>query len=430
MTVVFGGDGTELLEADPPPACVVKSTGIHPSVPLLRAAASANVEIIDEAELGWRLDSRPLVAVTGTNGKSTVAQLACSVLGAAGVSTCVAGNTYFGPPLSAVPEEHDAVVGELSSAHLEACPALLPEAAVFTNLTPHHLNRHGSLERYAECKRRLFLRDGAATELAILNIDDGFGQRLAGEAEGSGGRVVGYGRGEAADYRIQAVDWDLTGSRVRVGTPAGEMELVTSLAGPYNAHHAVAALALAGSLDIDLERAAASIAETPPVPGRLEVIREAPPFDVIVDYAHDPAGTAAVLGIARELLRRRGRGRLVGILSAVKVLSDPGEQREIGAVAGSLCDRVVLTSSRWDMTEPPAPPSPLVEGAQAANSAEVEIDDDRGAAIRGAIAEAGEGDCLLVLGRGAFGGRLFDSTGTPRPFDDRKIAREVLEERG
>ncbi|MEK6276406.1 MAG: Mur ligase family protein [Actinomycetota bacterium] len=429
VRVALGGEGTELLRGGTAPNCLVKSPGLPPTVPLLEEAARAGIEIVDEAELGWRLDTRPLVAVTGTNGKSTVAALVRAVLTESGARPCIAANTYFGPPLSALPEEPDVVVGEISSYQLDFCPALLPEAALLTNLTAHHLKRHDSVERYAECKRRLFVRGEAATGLAVLNLDDQFGRRLAAEVDERGGRVVGYGRGEDAEYRLQGIQWSLTEGRVRAATPSGELELRTRLPGPYNAQNVLAALALAGGLGIDLDEAALAIGQTEPVPGRLEVIRQAPPIDVIVDYAHDPVGTAAVLGIGREFVRRRGQGRLVAVLSSVDVISDQTEQRQIGMAAGRLCDLLVLTSSRWDLAEPASPPSPLVEGAQAAGSAAVETVDDRGEAIRGAIATAGDGDCVLILGRGPFGGRLYDSRGKALPFDDREVAHEAVLER-
>src|SRR5947209_8636507 len=172
--VALGGDGVELL--DPVPGCVIKSPGIAPAVPLLRTAARRGIPVIDELELGWRLDDRPLVAVTGTNGKSTVAALALAVLSAAGVRAAVAGNTAFGPPLSALAANAcDVVVCEVSSFQLEGCPSLLPEVAVFTNLSDEHLDRHMTMQRYGDAKRRLFVREAAAVPVAVVNFDDEFG---------------------------------------------------------------------------------------------------------------------------------------------------------------------------------------------------------------------------------------------------------------
>ena len=429
VPVTLGTSGSELL-ADRAFACVIKSPGIDSDLPLLRDARARGIEIVDEAELGWRLDSRPMVAVTGTNGKSTVAEISATVLRAAGANPCVAGNRDFGPPLSEVPREHDVVVGELSSFQLEGCPGLLPEAALFTNLTPHHLKRHGSVERYQGCKRRLFIRGDEAVGLAILNLDDPFGRRLAAETAERGGRAVGYGRAFEADFRIEEIEWTLATGRVGVATPEGRVDLHSRLPGPYNAHNLVAVLALAAGLGVAPGAAAATIAEASPVPGRLEVIQAAPPFDVIVDYAHDPAGTSAVAGLARKLLERRGGGRLTAVVCAVDVLSDAREQRAIGAAAARLCDRVVLTSARWALAEPPHPPGPLVDGARAISTAEIDVVDDRADAIGHAILSAGDGDCVLILGRGPLDTPLFDSEGTPRPFDDREEARRALRELG
>ncbi|MDX6660614.1 MAG: UDP-N-acetylmuramoylalanine--D-glutamate ligase, partial [Solirubrobacteraceae bacterium] len=125
INVVVGEADTAAFESEPPPGCVVKSPGISFAAPLIATAACRGLAVIDEAELAWRLDDRPLVAVTGTNGKSTTCQLLRSVLEAAGRRPILGGNAQFHPPLSALPrEEGDIIVGEISSFQLEGCPDL------------------------------------------------------------------------------------------------------------------------------------------------------------------------------------------------------------------------------------------------------------------------------------------------------------------
>ena len=140
----------------PRPGALIKSPGIPFDAPLIRAAVRLSIPVLDELELGWRISPTPIVAVTGTNGKTTVSTLAADVLAGGGMTVALAGNTYAGPPLSAVGRDADLIVCEVSSFQLEGCPALMPEVAVFTNLSHDHLSRHQTMRRYGEFKRRLF----------------------------------------------------------------------------------------------------------------------------------------------------------------------------------------------------------------------------------------------------------------------------------
>ncbi|MGE0068546.1 MAG: Mur ligase family protein, partial [Solirubrobacterales bacterium] len=147
VEVRLGGDGLDAIEGV---ATVVKSPGVAPDVPVLAEAERRGLEIVDELEIGWRLVEAPTVAVTGTNGKSSVAGLCVSVLGAHGLEPVLTGNTVFGPPLSALALSPPprSVVAEVSSYQAESSPALVADAAIFTNLTPDHLDRYGTIEAY------------------------------------------------------------------------------------------------------------------------------------------------------------------------------------------------------------------------------------------------------------------------------------------
>src|SRR5436190_6584883 len=213
VKVLVGESGSAALQTEPPPRCVVKSPGISFAAPLIAAATGQGIPVIDEAELAWRLDDRPLVAVTGTNGKSTTCQLLGAVLEAGGRHPTLGGNAQFHPPLSALPREPgDVIVGEISSFQVEGCPELLPDVAVFTNLSVDHLDRHGTLDRYGECKRRLFLRDDRCVPMAVVNVEDPFGAALARDLADRGATVARYGRD--AEFRVARADWSLDGGRL------------------------------------------------------------------------------------------------------------------------------------------------------------------------------------------------------------------------
>ncbi|HEV3229331.1 MAG TPA: Mur ligase family protein, partial [Solirubrobacteraceae bacterium] len=201
VEVWLGGDGVDVLEHGAPVAALVKSPGVGFDSPLIERAQERGLCVLDELELGWRLSRAPIVAVTGTNGKSTTCALAVAVLEAGGHRVQLAGNTDFGPPLSAVPPG-GWVVCEVSSFQLEGSSSFLPDVAVFTNLTTEHLDRHGTMERYGELKRRMFVRGKRTALMCVVNLDDPFGRALVADIRAAGGRVLSYGRASEADFRI------------------------------------------------------------------------------------------------------------------------------------------------------------------------------------------------------------------------------------
>jgi UDP-N-acetylmuramoyl-L-alanyl-D-glutamate--2,6-diaminopimelate ligase len=421
-----GGDGVELLAADPAPACVVKSPGIPRDALLLQAADERGIAVVDEAELGWRLDRRPLVGVTGTNGKSTVCALVAALLSRSGADAVIAGNTFLGPPLSGLRDrDEDVVVAELSSFQLEYCPALLPDAAVFTNLTDDHWEWHGGREGYARAKRRMLLRGDRCVPAAAVGVDDPFGARLAAEIVERGGTLVGFGWSPDARCRITSCDWGFDEGRVTVALDGRKLELRTQLPGRHNAANVAAALSLAAALGLDLKAASAAIEEAEPVPGRMEPLREGQPFDAIVDYAHNPDGLRQALEAARHVLDSRGGGHVIVVASVLSAL-DERQRREMGAAIGALADRTVVTLDRVEPDEPAdRPPAGLVEGIEAAGGA-YEVLLRRDDAIEWALRQAQAGDAVLIVNRGARGGPLLDVDDEGRRFDDRAETRALL----
>lgn len=421
-TVEAGGDGVVLLSATPAPRCVVKSPGIAFGVPLIAAARERGIEVIDELELGWRLESRPVVAVTGTNGKSTVAMLAREVLAAGGVEAPVCGNTRFGPPLSAarrLPAE--ALVCEVSSFQLEGCPAFVPEVAVLTNLAHDHLYRHRTMDGYAEAKRSLFIRDDSTASPAVLNADDRFGAALADELRERGAEVVTFGRAPTADWRLLDARWSLRAARLRIAGPAGELDLETRLPGDHNASNAVAALAVADACGIETGPALAAISRFEGVPGRFERVASAGGAEIVVDFAHNPDGIARALDAARAATGPPGR--LIVVLSALD-LYDRDLCREMGEAAASRCDLLLLTTERLAPGDARAPIAGLEEGA-AGRRAEIATVAERRDAIAAAVAAAGPGDLVLVLGRGERAAPLHELSGAITPIDDAGLVREA-----
>jgi UDP-N-acetylmuramoylalanine-D-glutamate ligase len=423
VEVWLGGDGLEALGGA---KAVVKSPGVPPEAAVVAEATRRGLEVVDELDVGWRLVPSPTVAVTGTNGKSTVSSLCVDVLAAHGLAPVLAGNTEYGPPLSEVSlgPTPAAVVAEVSSYQAESSTALGVDAAIFTNLTPEHLNRHATMEAYGEAKRRLFLREDWCVPLASLNVGDELGRRLAAEIEGRGGRALTYGAAAGAGYRIASCRWGLREAEVVIEAPDGVVRLETRLPGAHNAANVAAVLALADGLGLAREPTLEALAAAAPVPGRFEVLDLEAPFDVVVDFAIAPDSVANVLETARSAARARS-GRLVTVL-AVMGRGAPMIGRESGDLARGLSDHLVLSGSTYRGEPRIVALEALVAGAGATRGDDLETVIDRRKAIARGLAVARPGDVVAILGRGPTAREATDTRGGFRELDDRQVVRELL----
>jgi UDP-N-acetylmuramoylalanine--D-glutamate ligase len=256
---------------------VVLSPGVPLSAPVPRAALAAGVPVLGELELGARLCGLPLLAVTGTNGKSTTTTLCAHLMTRAGLAPFLGGN--IGRPLCdllLLPEaERRALrwaVVEVSSyqlEHLSAPTALAPRIAVWLNLTPDHVERHGSLETYAAMKRRL-LEGQDARAAAIILRDDPI---VARAAEGLACRVRGFGHAPA---RLRSDDVHIVqGRRLELGALGLHLTLGNPrLAGAHNAENAAAAVLAVLEAGADPACLQAGLDDFPGLPHRIEPVRE------------------------------------------------------------------------------------------------------------------------------------------------------------
>ena len=370
-----------------------------------------------------------VVGVTGTNGKTTTAFLVRELLEAAGVSTGLLGTVkrVVGGVEHEVerttPEAIELQAGfrEMLEAGDRACAMEVSSHAlelgraagihfackVFTNLTQDHLDFHSTMEAYYLAKRRLFDEPGPA----VVNTDDPYGSRLAGELDD----VVTYGI-QAGDYRARDISFDVAGAAFTADTPEGQLELSTRLPGLFNVQNALAALASARALGVGAETAAAALAQANRVPGRLEPVEEGQPFGVLVDYAHTPDSLENVLRAARDLTA----GRLHVVFGAGGD-RDRGKRPLMGEVATSLADRAIVTSDNPRSEDPDAIVAEILDGAGPA----AESCTDRRRAIGIAIREARAGDVVVIAGKGHEQGQEFEG-GRKEPFDDVAVAREAL----
>jgi UDP-N-acetylmuramoylalanine--D-glutamate ligase len=236
-TILHGPRATERLPR-PAPDLVVTSPGWRPDQPLLTAAAEAGIPVWGEVELAWRMRPRegaaPWLTVTGTNGKTTTVQMLASILRAAGLRACSAGNVGTAV-LDAVldPVPYDVIAVELSSFQLHWSQSIAPRASVCLNIAPDHLDWHGSLDAYARAKGKVY----ANTEVAcVYNAADPATRRLVEDADvREGCRAVAFTLGTPAPSEVGVVD-DVLADRAFVAdraTHAAELATLADLgAGP------------------------------------------------------------------------------------------------------------------------------------------------------------------------------------------------------
>ena len=371
------------------------------------------------------------IGITGTNGKTTTAWLVRHLLEATGTQTGLLGTvaSVVGgerqPVVRTTPEAVDlqASLAEMEAAGDRACAmevsshalqlhradAIHWAAAVFTNLSRDHLDFHGTMEEYFLAKRRLFQAEPGE---AVVNLDDLYGRRLAAELGGA----VGFGIESEAEWRATGVEGGLTGSRYRVLSPAGELEVRSPLPGRFNVLNSLAALATVSELGADPRAAAAALAGFAAVPGRFEPVDEGQGFAVLVDYAHTPDSLSNVLAAARELTE----GRVIVVFGAGGD-RDRGKRPQMGAIAARLADLAIVTSDNPRSEDPEAIIREILAGAGPGAESIV----DRRAAIARAVEAAETGDVVVVAGKGHEQGQEF-AGGRREPFDDVAVAREAL----
>jgi UDP-N-acetylmuramoylalanine--D-glutamate ligase len=292
-------DGTDL---------VVTSPGWRPDAPLLAAAASAGVEIIGEVELAWRLrgpDAAPWLAITGTDGKTTVVRMLACMLAAAGHRTIAVGNVGT-PIIEAVAgngtdaaEPYDVLAVELSSFQLHWSSSVRPYAATVLNVAPDHIDWHGSLEAYAADKAKIF----APGTLAVVNVDDEWSKRLGERAERSIGFTLGLPRaGQLGLVEDLLVDRAFTADPVREAAELAELTDVRPYA-PHNVANALAAAALARAFGVPAEAVGAGLRAFTPDPHRIELIATSHDITYVNDSkATNPHAAAASLAAYRSIV--------------------------------------------------------------------------------------------------------------------------------
>jgi len=396
------------------------------------------------AELCSALAAHPsrnlaLAGVTGTNGKTTTTWLIRALLRAAGHQAGLLGTIEYHDGVNSLPARmttpDPATLNEWLGAmvtHRTTCAALevsshaldqkrlagnLLDAAVLTNITHDHLDYHGTFEAYRTAKCRIFdlLKP---TGHAIVNLDDE-GSRSCLPAAPR--RVFTYSLRSSADFHGTILDATPAGTHFRVDAPGWSREFCTTLVGEHNISNTVAAIAVAHSLELDLDAIQRGLSNFRGVPGRLEAIDAGQPFPVYVDYAHTPDALRRVLGALRPLVR----GRLICVFGAGGD-RDQAKRPLMGQAVAEQADLPVVTSDNPRSEDPRTILDQIVAG-MAGSQRRPFIEPDRRQAIRWALQHAGPDDLVLIAGKGHETEQVVGQE--RRHFDDREVALECLRER-
>jgi UDP-N-acetylmuramoyl-L-alanyl-D-glutamate--2,6-diaminopimelate ligase len=440
-------DGTAYIDEAVNRGAVAIVTQKMPALPpgkvTVIQVADARAALARVAQRYYRFPDRDMtvVGVTGTNGKTTVTHLLKHFLnGDQRVGLIGTINYDLGartvPAYRTTPESLD-IYGMMAQMRDAGCRQAVMEvsshgidqqrvaglqfsAAVFTNLTRDHLDYHKTLDAYFDVKKRLFSgQTGTAPKVAVVNLDDPYGARLADEIRTSGRvpKLVTFGEQPTADVRAENVHLNFKNSLFRLAWPGGAMEIDSPLIGRYNVSNLLAAIATAWGLGRDPVVFLARLRAFKGVAGRMERIEEGQPFNVLVDYAHTDDALRNALGMLRAITP----GRLLVVFGC-------GGNRD--RTKRPLMVKAVQEYADFAFATADNPRSEalsqIFDDMKAGVTAPEKITwiEDRRRAISLALDGAKAGDCLLIAGKGHESYQEFADTVIP--FDDRQVVRELI----
>ena len=385
--------------------------------------------------------SLKVIAVTGTNGKTTTINYINEILKEAGHKTAmfstalieIDGDTQLNDLNATVGTTErmqeffrdakksnvDYVVLEITSHALQQhkLDGVPIEVAVMTNLTQDHLDYHHTMDEYAAAKGKLFARE---PRFIVLNRDDAwydyYDKFPAGELK------MTYGQHEEAEAKIDYVKLYKKGSEANVIIDhQTKLELATALPGTFNVYNMTAAACVAYLLGIKLDDIIEGIANLEGVPGRFERVVEGLGYDVVVDYAHTPDALEQLLKATKEITKNR-----VILVFGATGDRDKSKRPIMGEIAARLADRIVLTDEESYNEDPQAIRDQVRDGIETAGAtAKLTELADRREAIEKALSIAKTGDTILITGMGHEQFRIVN--GEKLPWNDAAVVRELLE---
>lgn len=385
-----------------------------------------------------------VVGVTGTNGKTTSSFLTRAVCRAGGMPCGLIGTVVFdvGEGEAEAPQTTPGALyiqslfarslkNGLAAVSMEVSSHALDQGRLsgtafsvvhFTNLTRDHLDYHKTMEHYFQAKRKLMFwsNPDGSHPVAVVNIDNTYGQNLAEELLRSDRTVLTYGEGAGAMISPRGTDVGLSGIRGTIRTPGGEMPIESSLSGHYNLQNIMGAIGCGIALGLPLEQISEGISSLRGVPGRFERVDFPAGFSVIVDYAHTDDALSNLLNAVRPVTK----GKVISVFGCGGD-RDRGKRPRMGKVAGELSDFVVLTSDNPRTESPEAILDEIEPGLRDTRTPYVRIA-DRKVAIYEAVRRARPGDAVVIAGKGHENYQILGKDKIH--FDDREIAMQALRE--
>ncbi len=401
------------------------------------------LSILSAAFYGFPSSGMTVIGVTGTNGKTSITYMLESILKSAGRTPGVIGTINYRwkgglvPAPNTTPESRDvqeivramaddgvdALVMEVSSHGLKLgrVDDVEFDAGVFTNLTRDHLDFHLTFEDYFASKLRLFDlvgRSGKTRRAGIVNCDDEYGRTILSGKASRFYPLFGFGLSDDADYRVDksSIKNSIDGVSYRMDRPLPGAAIDLHLAGGFHVFNSLAAFAAAHAIGIAPGAITAGLSGLSTVPGRFDRIRSGDGFGVVVDYAHTDDALAKLLQSARELSPRR-----IITVFGCGGNRDKTKRPLMGETASRLSDVVIVTSDNPRREEPGDIIGDILAGMKGAS---YDVEPDRERAIAMAIERAGEGDIVVIAGKGH---EDYQIIGTEkRHFDDREMAMKYI----
>ena len=374
-----------------------------------------------------------LTGITGTNGKTSTAYMLDHCLRACGKKTGLIGTVRTddgsGSRKSSLTTPDPSVLHSIfAGARLNGCTHVVMEVSsqsldqartagilfdlgIFTNLTVDHLDYHGSMQSYRDCKLKLF----SQVKQGLVNADSDYAAPFLACPS-----VLSFSASHPADFTARCVRMTGAGVSYLACSPSGRREVFLPVWGRFSIYNSLAALAAAEMLGLSVETCVEALARFPGVPGRLEPVRGDLPFRFLIDYAHTPDGLENVL----QSLRETTAGDLIAVFGCGGD-RDAGKRSEMGRIATRLAHKVIVTSDNPRSEDPEEIIRQIVAGAEGDN---YEIIPDRTQAIRRAVRLCRRGDTLLLAGKGHETWQIFADR--VLHYDEREVAREILREEG
>lgn len=403
------------------------------------ADARESLALLAAEFYGHPSKSLKVIGITGTKGKTTITYLLEAIIEKAGGKPGVIGTiNYRGPgirqqALRTTPEapelqkimrtflDHGGTHAILEvSSHslvLKRVVGVHFDVALFTNLSPEHLDFHLTLEDYFEAKKKLFFLN-TKKRTAVVNHDDAYGKSLIAELPMT---TVTFGFEPQALIRAAQTKFSEKETAILIDYPGGEIELVTPLLGRHNVYNILASFAAGLVLNLDVAAIVAGISAVEKVPGRLEKIENKLGLSIFVDYAHTEAALRNVLETLRSLNHKR-----IILVFGCGGDRDKGKRPKMGQVAGELADVIILTSDNPRSEDPLAIIAEVENGLRLTGVKQYFVEPDRRQAIWQALNLARKGDALLVAGKGHE--EYQEIKGQKIPFKDNEVIRELLKE--